>query len=181
MDSRTQGRSTLYWLVQVSVLRFIPKPCVLAFQKYIVLCIQNVRQTLCLAPVEGSHTKASISGGKVAGHFLIENLTVGPYMEVTLSQSAMPGDTKYLLQPGYHLPDLSSLSFSAFWLFAYLHNLVIGLLSSHFNNVNTPSWGLIFSRTATKGCDAMQGVTYFSVMISNFFSQSRFMKSWSQF
>ena len=55
-----------------------------------------------------------------------------------------PDHTQYLLQPGYHLPVLSSLSFSSFWLFCSSpppcnrhpkllgHRCKYSILSSHF-------------------------------------------------
>ena len=56
-------------------LRFIPKPCLSAFQKYIVLYIQDARQTLCAAPRARLSHQTPISLGKLIVTFWLRNST----------------------------------------------------------------------------------------------------------
>ena len=98
-------------------MRFIPKPCLSAFKNYIVLYNPGCKaKSLRCAPCTVVTTKPSFLG-EVDSHFLIENLIIGLQRSLHSVSLQCLGRTEYLLQPGYHFPNLSSLSFSSFWLF----------------------------------------------------------------
>ena len=113
----TQGRSTHYWLVRVIFfLRFIPKPCLSAFQKISFVYPGCKANSLCCTLCTVVTPKLPFLG-KVDSHFLIENLIIGLHRRSHSVSLQCLSHAQYPLQPGYHFPYLSSLSFSSFWRF----------------------------------------------------------------
>ena len=113
----TQGRSTHYWLVQVNFFEVHSNALSSSFPKiYSFVYPRCKANSLRCAPCTVVTPKPPFLG-KVDCHFLIGSLIIGLHRRSHSISLPCLGHTQYLLQPEYHLPHLSSLSFSSFWLF----------------------------------------------------------------